>query len=185
MTHDYSAFKTDEVPDATKLSNLSSLVARQRREELEVARLEQLLKEANEHLRTTAEHEIPDLMEAIGVEKITTAEGLVVVVKTTLRASVPVAQREAAWSWLDEHGHGGMIKRNVTVAFNRDQEVEADELSAQLRGKFPNIKTERKAEPSTLKAFIREQLEKGAAVPMELFGAFEQRRAKIEEAKKA
>ena len=185
MSDDYSAFTIDETLDAGKLASLSNLVDHQLDEEMEVARLEGLLKDTQERLRDVAERQIPDLMDEIGLDTITTSAGLKVSVKTTLRASVPVAQRDTAWDWLDAHGHGGMIKRSVQVAFNRDQESAADELVDGLRSKFPNVKTERKVEPSTLKAFIREQLEEGNEVPMELFGAFEQRRAKIEEAKKA
>lgn len=185
MSHDYSGFKTDETLDASKLASLSNLVDHQREEEMEVARFDGLLKDAKERLRDVAERQIPDLMDEIGVDTITTSQGLKVSVKTTLHASVPVVQRDAAWNWLDEHGHGGLIKRSVMVAFNRDQEAAADELVDGLRSKFPNVKTERKVEPSTLSAFIREQLQEGEEVPLELFGALVKRRAKIEEAKKA
>jgi hypothetical protein len=34
-------------------------------------------------------------------------------------------------------------------------------------------------EPSTLKKFIREQLEEGASIPLDLFGVAQMRKAKI------
>jgi hypothetical protein len=81
--------------------------------------------------------------------------------------------------WLDDHGHGGIIKRNITVGFNRDQEGDASVLQDELSDRFENVKADRKVEPSTLRAFIADQLEAGAAVPLDLFGAWEQRVARV------
>jgi len=75
-----------------------------------------------------------------------------------------------------------LIKRNISVAFSRDQEVIAHELEAQLGARFENVRTDRKVEPSTLRSWIGEQLEAGAEVPLELFGAWEQRVARISKA---
>ena len=52
---------------------------------------------------------------------------------------------------------------------------------AQKNGYLPDQKKE--VHPQTLKAFVKEQLQKGQAVPMDLFGVFTGHRATIKRGK--
>ena len=73
--------------------------------------------------------------------------------------------------WLEDQGHGGLIKRTVSVAFNRDQENEAVKLMDELSSEFSGVSQDHKVESATIRAFIREQLEEGVDFPMDMFGA--------------
>jgi hypothetical protein len=48
-----------------------------------------------------------------------------------------------------------------------------------LRNRGHNVKQAEKVEPMTLKAFVREQIEKGKDVPADLFGVYVATRTKI------
>ena len=96
-----------------------------------------------------------------------------------LRASIPVARRPEAHEWLTDQGHGDLIKRNVTVGFGREESEAAQALFDQLVGDGLKVKDEQKVEPSTLKKFVKDQLEEGNAIPLDLFGAVQFRQAKI------
>lgn len=170
---------TKKVATPADLSTLSQLARDLNEAQLEAARIEEQLKAANAKVTDLAEKQIPDLMDQIGMRTFTTSDGFKVDVRETIRASVPAAKKEAAMQWLDDNGHSGLIKRSILVAFDRQQEKEARKLEAQLSKKFENVKTDLKVEPSTLRAFIGEQLEKGEAIPLDLFGAWRQRIAKI------
>lgn len=168
-----------EGPSSGQLAALNGLVTRVADEEAEVARLEAELKDAKGRLRGLIEHDIPDLMDEAGVADFTTLSGHKVKIRKTVRCSIPPANKSACMRWLDERGHGGMIKREVAVAFRKDQEEAAGKLADELQGTYENVKTERRVEPSTLRSFIMGQLEEGAEFPMEMFGAFLQRFAKV------
>ncbi len=179
MTDSYAEFQTDKL-DTDKLTGLTNLVTTMREEETAVADLEAKLKHAKERLRDVAERQIPDLMDEVGLKDFVTSEGLKVTIKRTIRASIPTGNKESAMAWLDDHGHGALIKRMVNVAFNPDEEDKAAALMQDLKSDFPMVKTDRRVESATLRAFIREKIEAGDEIPLELFGAWEQRIAKVE-----
>lgn len=177
MTTGYEQFQEGAAP--SDLATLSRLAVQLNEAELAVAKLEEQMKAAHARVTELAERQIPELMDSLQLKTFTTTSGFRIDVKRTIRASIPAANKERAMKWLDDHGHSGLIKRSIMVAFDRTQEKEARKLEEQLSKKFENVKTDSKVEPSTLRSFLGEQLEKGENVPMDLFGAYEQRIAKI------
>lgn len=173
----YEDYTSD--PVSADVAGLGKLADQLAQAEEEAAALEAKLANVRARITDLGERQIPEMMDQLGMRTIVTANGFKVDVKSTVRASIPAANKERAMDWLDKNGHGGLIKRNIQVAFNRDQEQLAHELEAELGEKFENVRTDRKVEPSTLRAWISEQLEAGAEVPLDLFGAWEQRIARI------
>lgn len=176
---DYSAFKEKEAPSIEAFAELDQLVVGLRTADLAVAAAEVALEQAKKTQKDLAEHKLPDLMDKMGLEKFTSTSGFQIEVKKAMRTSVPEGRRPEAWAWLDKNGHGGLLKRLLSVAFNRDQQADADKLLATLRAKFPATKQELWVEPPTLTAFVKEQVKSGADIPLDLFGAWEQRIAKV------
>lgn len=174
----YEAYLKDQV-DVGKLGSLSHLVRELDEEDVHIEQLEGELKEAKERRRIVAEMKIPEIMDEIRIANFTTTEGLKVAVKTVVRASIPKGSREEAFDWLDENGHSGLVKREVSVAFTRDQTEDAAKLLENLHGEFPNAKSGRSVHHSSLGAWVRDMLRDGQPVPTELFGVFEQRTAKV------
>ena len=87
-------------------------------------------------------------------------------------ASIKEAKKEAAFAWLRNNGFGDMIKNQVSCSFGRDEDEKARGLIDTLNEKgYPSSQREW-VEPSTLRAFIREQHEAGKELPMDLLGAF-------------
>lgn len=173
----YEAFS--EAPVSADLNGLSKLATELAGAEAEAARLEERLAQIKTRITDLAEKQIPEMMDSLGMAQFVTTTGFKIDVRKTIRASIPVGKREEAMEWLDAHGHGGLIKRAITVSFSRDQEQEASNLQYELADQFENVKADRKVEPSTLRAFIADQLEAGEEVPLELFGAWEQRVARV------
>jgi len=178
MTNDYSKF-IDDAPDTDGLATLSSLATDLYLAEIAAAEAAEAAKEAQAAVRNIAEHRIPELMTQLGMAEFTTTSGIKLKVAPSVRASIPKARREEAHHWLDEHDEGGMIKNNVIVGFARDQGEDADHLIRELEDDGFNVKNEQKVESSTLRAWVRKQLEAGADIPMDLFGASKVDIAKI------
>ena len=162
----YEAYR-DDAASSSDLAALATFADELSDAELEAARLGQELKKAKAHVADLAERTIPELMDTLGVKQFTTTSGLKIEVRRTIRASIPAGNKVRALNWLDEHGHSGLIKRNILVAFDRDQMEEAHTLQRELGVKFENVKEEQKVEPSTLRAFIGEQLKAGEEIPLE------------------
>lgn len=167
-------------PRQDTLRQLKSLVTERAELLLEAEQKDKELKALNERVRQIDQEEIPSLMDSIGLDKVELRGGLQVTVKDEVYCSLPKERRERAMQWLDDHEHGGLIKRSLEVLFDREQEEEATELLGELKAREFRPSMGRKVEPSTLKAFLKEQLREGQEVPLKLFGAYAVRVAKVQ-----
>ncbi len=179
---DYDDFKAP--PPTDGLKQLSLLAADLTEAETEVAKAKDVLEKATAAVSLIAEKNIPALMDTLEIEEFITKGGLKITIKSTIRASIPAAKKATAMAWLDDNGHGGMVKRTVVIGFSRDEEEAAKKLRIDLEKQFENVAEDRKVEPSTLRAFIADQLANGHEVPMTLFGAWEQRIARVKSVSK-
>lgn len=180
--------------DEGLLGRLAHVVAQQMVAEIDVAQAEESLKEARERLRQVQEILLPELMAEAGVETFTTTSGIEVSVKPDLHANVSAERQPEAFAWLRAHGHGSLIKNDVVVTFGRGEEARARAVVDALRADGHVVARKEAVHPSTLKAFVREQLlqqaepqEDGAprpAFPLELFGVHETRKAMLKAPKK-
>ena len=178
-TPDYSDFQ--EGPGEGQLAELSKLADQQADAEREVARLEAELAKAKDRHRSISEQELPAMMDELGMEEFKTTSGIKIKVAEIIRASIPKARAEEAFTWLDENGHASIIKRLFAVSFGRHEEKWARKFAADLRRRKRELIVAdiKKVESSTLRAFVKAQLEEGVDLPMELFGVFRQRVSKI------
>jgi len=123
---------------------------------------------ARETARVLREETLPNAMLELGLDSFQLDNGTHVALKQDVYASITKAQREAAFAWLVAHDFGGLIKTEVVVPFGKGQRDEAVALQATL----PRAQLDETVHPSTLKAFVREQLADPDEFPMDLFGAW-------------
>lgn len=173
--HDYSDYIGPTSDDA--LARLSQLAEAQLEAQISVAKAERGLKAWQEELRQISEVHIPELMEELGVEEITTTSGIKLAVSEKIQASILAANKAAAFRWLRENGHEALIKRVVRVQFGMGEDELAQEAIDRLKD-LP-VEDDSKVHPSTLKKFVKELLSEGQEVPEELFSVHRQRVANI------
>ena len=118
-------------------------------------------------------------MAEMGLTQLKLMDGSSVDVKPYYAASITVKNREAAYKWLRENDLGDIIKNDVTVSFGRNEDNKAADYAnlAQSQGYQPTQKL--KVEPMTLKALVRERIEKGKDMPMDIFNVFVGNRTKL------
>ena len=145
----------------------------------EVTTLEDKLKKKKEEELKLSEQDIPNLMQKAGVAALKLTDGSFVEIKPYYGARIPASRTDEAFDWLRENNYGDLIKNNVTLTFGRNEDNVAKTLVDELRQKGHNVKQAEKVEPMTLKAFVREQIEKGKNVPADLFGVYVATRTKI------
>lgn len=176
---DYAAF-VDKPESSGDLSQLHELAEQQAQAEAEVARIEAELNGAKERLKQIAEVALPAAMDELGLTEFKTTSGLIIVIAETIRASIPKARQAEAFDWLRARGHANLIKRQLSISFGKGEDELADKALDLLIAQHydPEVKTE--VHTQTLGALVREKLEAGEDLPLELFGVFRQRSSKIE-----
>ena len=151
--------------------NLSGLVRQLRVVEQEVEEAETLLKTLKSERQKLSTQMIPDLMDEMGVERVD-VDGLTVTKKQIVAASIPVDKRELAFDWLRERGLDDIIKNDVVCSFGRGQDNLAKDAFWTLKDKGLEPSTKTHIHPMTLKAFVKDRVEQGQEIDLDLFGAF-------------
>jgi hypothetical protein len=148
-----------------------------------ISDLEEVLKTTKAKLLKLTDEDLPALMEEMGISSLTLDDGSVVKVTRTYGGSILVENRPKAYDWLREHGYDDIIKNTVMCQFGRGEDDRAKGFAefAAENGFAPEQKTE--IHSQTLRAFVKERIEKGDAFPMELFGAYIGQRAIIKKGK--
>lgn len=179
---DYGEYVDSEGPGDNLLAQLAGLAAEQQEAEAEVARLEEALNAAKAALRDISEHRLPELMEEAQMDSFKTKDGLSITVKSVIRAGIPAKNPAPALAWLEDNGHGSLVKREFKIDFGKDEDAWANKFQADLqkRKKAVRCNIKKSVHPQTLQAFIRERLEAGDDIPMALFGAVQQKFTKVE-----
>lgn len=148
----------------------------------EVAELEAMLKDKKKDLQRVEEHDLPEAMDKIGMAEFKLIDGTKISIKTFYNASIPAERKEEAYSWLDNNGHGSLIKTKVEASFSRGELEMAKAFLDYARG-FNGLSEEPSFDQSvhwqTMRAFVKEQVEEGAGLPLDLFGVFIGRKAEI------
>lgn len=145
---------------------------------------EQELKDLKELKLRLEREDLPMLMAEIGLNAFELLDGSSVSVSEEVDAAISEARKEEAFAWLISHNFGGLIKTEVAVQFERGARTDAMKLAEQLAKKLEGVAVKEVIAPPTLKAFVKEQLAAGRAIPFDLFGIFPYSKAKIQPPKK-
>ena len=175
-------FEKDQEEVLDRTSNITSLadqVKNLRDLEDKVKADEEALKNKQREVERISGEIIPTLLSEMGLSSIKLADGSAVDVKPYYAASISIKNREAAYNWLRENGLGDIIKNEVSVSFGKNEDNKAAEYAnlAQSRCFQPTQKL--KVEPMTLKALVRERIENGKDMPMDIFNVFVGNRTKL------
>jgi flagellar hook-length control protein FliK len=162
---------TNNVTDG-ELTIVSDLANKQLKLATQVAELEADLKAKKEELRLTSEQELPDAMQQAGLTQITLSSGEKIAINEFYNAHISKANQEKAYEWLVTNGHEGLIKNEVLLKFGREENEVVNETvyALQARGLSPEVR--QSVHPSTLKAFVKEQITGGNDIPTEPFGIY-------------
>jgi hypothetical protein len=165
------------------LDAISSLAQGAANLEQEIKKLEEALKEQKTALFKITDEQLPEALEEMNLQKFTLKDGSEISVKPIYAASIPKDRRAEAFAWLRDHQFGDLVKNNVSVTFGRGEDEMAKDFVGlcSSQGFVPNQLE--KVEPMTLKAWLREQVEAGHPIPLDLFGAFISQRAIIKRSK--
>ena len=138
----------------------------------EIEKIEEELKKKKDYKRHLSENVLPNLFAEVGLSELKLADGRHLKVSNFYGASIKEAKKEAAFAWFRNNGFGDIIKNQVSCSFGKEEDDKALGLVSKLKELGYDSDTREWVEPSTLRAFIREQHEAGKQLPMDLLGAF-------------
>ncbi len=128
------------------------------------------------HLKTV---ELPDAMDSVGVSEFVLTNGASISIVQFTDARISVANREAAYAWLRENGHEGLVKHTVTLVIPKGGDNYAAALVADAKAQGYTVTDKETVHVSTLKAWAQECLSEGVELPTDLIETHSGRIVKI------
>ena len=175
----FEADQTESITQTNDAKALSDQVIKLRNLEDEIKIAEESLKQLKQQAETLSGEVIPTMMTEMNISTMKLADGSAIEVKPVYGASIPIEKKEEAFKWLRDNGLGDLIKNEVTVSFGRNEDNKAAEYAVLAQGQGYQPTQKLKVEPMTLKALVRERIEKGLDMPSDLFNVFAGNRTKI------
>ena len=171
--------KVDSLANTNDMKELSEQVIKLRTMEDKFAAKEEELKKIKNDMDVLSGEVIPTMMTEMNISKFSLSDGAGVEVKPVYGASIPKAREVEAFNWLRNNGLGDLIKNEITVSFGRNEDNKAADYAVLAQGHGYQPTQKLKVEPMTLKALVRERIEKGDDMPTDLFNVFAGNRTKI------
>ena len=133
-------------------------------------------------LRRIVEQDLPEVMDQAGMTSFTLEDGSKLTVKAFYSASIPEDRKDEAFDWLKENDFDGMIKADVKVSFGKGEFEIAQSFLQFIRGFNETViqpEYKENVHWQTLRAFVKEQIEGGKPLPLDMFGVFVGRKAEL------
>ena len=164
--------------DVNTTKALSNLVKQLESVVAEIDTAEAHVKQLKQEQRRLQMEAIPVIMDEMNVSRLDVGD-VSVTIKPFVSASIPKDRKEEAYEWLRRHGLDDIIKNDVVLSFGRGEDDTANKLMLDLerKGFHPEAKTH--IHSGTLKSFVRERVENGKPIDLDLFGAFVAKTADI------
>jgi hypothetical protein len=175
------AAKEEPVPE-DKLERIRHFGAKQLSLTKALADLENNMTILKEQLRRVVEQDLPEAMDEVGMTKFVLDDGTTITIKPFYAASIPEERKDEAFGWLKEHDFDGMIKADVRVQFGKGEFEIAQSFVQFIRGfneKAIDPEYKENVHWQTLRAFVKEQIEGGKPLPLDMFGVFVGRKADL------
>jgi hypothetical protein len=161
------------------IQGVAGLAKRAKELQTEIDALEDSLSERKENYRKLTEESLPEALASLGMSSFQMDDGSSITIKPFYGASIKAERQAEAFSWLRDHGHDDLIKNTVSIRFGKGEDELCSRLITSLRGTGYVPEQNQKVEPMTLKAWVKEQVEKGREFPTDLFGVFIGKKAVI------
>lgn len=166
------------------LAEISALAKQQLVMEQRIKYHTEIIKQYTEDLRRLQMVELPAAMSRCGMSRFTLDNGVEVVVKKDVAASIAAKNKAAAFKWLKDNGHGSIVKTKEEIVFDRNDDVRRAQFESLIAGtEFePLFKVSESVHAGTLKAFVRAELEEKGDLPEDvrkLLGVWEYMKAEL------
>lgn len=181
ITFDYGEdeLETSSMNKDSGLAQLSVLVGELSKGLREVERAEASLKELKKHVEDIQRVLIPELMEELGMDSITTESGLKISIRHVVRASITDKNRDAAVAWFRKEGLDRMLTNQFVLKLKKGQAAQAEKLREKIEEIGLPYENKQTVHHSTLSSFVKERDAAGEETPDDVLNIFRYKEAKI------
>lgn len=167
--------------DLNEVKDVAKLCEQLSQTENAIDQTDQLKKELTDMKEKLSYELIPQAMQELGLQTLQLKTGEKIQIKPLLRVTPKVEDRPVVYQWLRDNGFGDLVKNIISASFGRGEDAKAEDFKKEVEKLGLMPKQEEKVEPSTLRAFVNEQVvEKGRDdLPLDKFGAFIGQQTKI------
>lgn len=147
-----------------------------------IENLEELLKSAKARDNIIKTQELPEAVSELGTTEWKSENGRYEVsVDSFVSGTLPKDpdRREAAIEWLTEHDGAAMVKTEIVMAFGKQDREYAEKMIASLKKSKAPFEVTEGVHPQTLLAYVRERMEDGEPVDLDVLGIYSGRKAKL------
>lgn len=144
-----------------------------------ISSTQERLEAYKEQLRRIEEEEMPSLMDELGITSLTLTTGEQIAMDFSMHCSITKANEEEAFRWLRENNHGDLIKNEMKVKFNRNEDNVVGVVRDVIEQHGLQYEAKQYVHPQTLKSFIKEQMRQKNPPPQDLFGVYVRRVVEI------
>jgi len=141
-------------------------------------------------LKELSEVSIPEKMKELGLKEFVTHDGDKVSINGFYTAYIPTlkacakdpelaTRRENAMRWLEENGHGTLIKNEVSVKFDKSDHAKSKELYDELLKKGLVVSMNESVNPRSLQSTINDLKSNDVQVDDDLFKVYFKNETKI------
>lgn len=150
----------------------------------EVAAREEDLRQAQQRLRALQQERMPELLADAGQSELTTADGLKVSMREVTRGQPSKENQAAAFKWLTDRGHGGIIKSEVKADLGKADPEKVRAVVDAMAAVDTQPQVKKGVAWQTLGALVKELLEKGEDVPLDVLGVHIFKEAQVKPVKR-
>lgn len=166
------------------LKRLQAMAQKMVDQEEKVKEVEEQLKEEKLKLNDMQMVDLPEMFAEYGLSKIELEDGSVISVKEEVSCAITAKNKPMALKWLIDNNYGGLIKTEVAIAFERGDYEAAQKAMDELTEKYGEVQGKQAVHPATLKSFVKERMEAGDNIPMDLFSVHPYSKATLKKGKK-
>lgn len=160
--------RTSVVPTDSETRQIAGYVSQVQMIDDQIARHEAGLREAKELRRHVTTVDLPLAFQRLGIERMDLA-GLTLTLRQVVTPNVKKEDQPKMFEWLEENGHGDLIKRVVQVNLGRGD----DDLLHRLLFKLDELRCEYEIKEgvatNTLQAWARMMVGEGQELPDDVF----------------
>lgn len=161
------------------LGAISDLAKRQVAIEDEIVDLEARLSDKAKELIHISQTELPEAMSKVGMLAFSLDTGEKINIKSIIAAHISREREAQAFAWLKKINADSLIKNVIKTAFGKGETNKAEALVKILQKSKYKFEQKQSVNANSLSAFVRERLEGGLPVDMELLGVVDIKVSKI------
>lgn len=166
-----------EQPEQTDLATVKVKAKELRDLYLQKNDLELQIQELSKRIQTVERDDLPDLFSQVGISRVDIeADGnhppFSAERKTVYTAKIPDDKRLEALQWFENEGHGDLVKSVTDITLGMHEHEKRLFIHKLLSDNGIEYYTNESVHSSTLRAFVKREIQKGRIIPYDLLGIF-------------